>query len=419
MPGAASCAPEAAAPVLACHECGQLHRVMPLSPGNGARCTRCGALLYARHRTGLDGVLALYLTAAILLLIALGTRFITLNIEGQGETSTLWSGALALWREGMPPLATIVLLFVIVAPVVKIASALWILLPMWRGRRPWLAARVMWLVDRLRPWAMMEVYLLGALVAYVKLRDLAQVEMGVGVWALAGVIFAVAAADAALDDRSIWDRIQPQATLDAVRASAGSALLDCHTCGQLIAAPRAEAHAHCPRCGSALHRRKPDSTARSWALLLTAVILYAPANLYPVMTFVYLGSGEPQTILAGVNFLLHEGMWPLAALIFFASVLIPVLKILALAVLLTSVQRGWTRWARERTQLYRLVEGVGRWSMVDVFVIAILVALVQVGALATIVPGAGAIAFCLVVILTMLAAIAFDPRLMWDAADGR
>jgi paraquat-inducible protein A len=137
------------------------------------------------------------------------------------------------------------------------------------------------------------------------------------------------------------------------------------------------------------------------------------------MTFVYLGSGEPQTILQGVSFLLHEGMWPLAALIFFASVLMPVLKIVLLTLLLVGVQRGWTGGERRRTQLYRLVEGVGRWSMVDVFVIAILVALVQVGSLATIAPGIGAIAFCLVVILTMLAASAFDPRLIWDVRDAR
>lgn len=393
--------------------------MVDLPPGTGARCTRCGALLYARHRLGLDGVIALYLAAAILFLIALSTRFISLNIEGLGETSALWSGVTALWQAGMPPLAVVVLCFVVLAPVVRIACALWVILPLRLGYRPWLAVPLLSVLDRLRPWAMLEVYLLAALVSYVKLRDLAQVEMGPGLWALGAAIFTVAAAEAATDDREIWDRLQPQATLAALRRGAAGVVLDCHICGQLVAVPRAAAHPHCPRCHGALHRRKPDSLARAWALLLAAVIAYLPANLYPVMTFVYLGSGEPQTILQGVSFLLHEGMWPLAALIFFASVLIPVLKIVILSILLLGVERGWVGAERHRTQLYRIVEGVGRWSMVDVFVIAILVALVQVGSLATITPGVGAIAFCLVVILTMLAAEAFDPRLIWDVRDGR
>lgn len=416
---AAAVADDHGARALACHDCGRIHRVVKLRPGTGARCTRCGALLYARHGLGLDGVIALYLTAAILFLIAMSAKFITLNIEGLGETSALWSGVTALWRAGMPELAVVVLFFVVLAPAVRIGCALWVILPLWQGYRPWLAVPLMSALDRLRPWAMLEVYLLAALVSYVKLRDLAQVEMGPGLWALGAAIFTVAAAEVALDDREVWDRLQPQARLEAVRARPGRTTLDCHTCGQLVALPSGAEHPRCPRCHGVLHRRKPDSLARAWALLLAAVIAYLPANLYPVMTFVYLGSGEPQTILQGVSFLLHEGMWPLAALIFFASVLIPVLKIVVLTVLLLGVQRGWVGGERQRTQLYRVVEGVGRWSMVDVFVIAILVALVQVGSLATITPGVGAIAFCLVVILTMLAASAFDPRLIWDVRDAR
>lgn len=404
---------------VACHDCGQLHRVVELRPGAAARCTRCGALLYARHRLGLDGVIALYLTAVILLLIALSTPFITLNIEGLGETSALWSGVTALWRAGMPPLAVVVLFAVVLAPAARLICALWVILPLRLGYRPWRAVLLLATLDRLRPWAMLEVYLLAALVSYVKLRDLAEVEMGAGLWALAAAIVTIAAAEAALDEREIWDRLQPQATLAAARGRPGGVTLDCHTCGQLVVVPAGAVHPHCPRCHGALHRRKPGSLARAWALLLAAVIFYLPANLYPVMDFVYLGSGAPQTILQGVSFLLHEGLWPLAALIFFASVLIPVLKIVVLSLLLLGVQRGWVGGERPRTQLYRIVEGVGRWSMVDVFVIAILVALVQLGSLATITPGVGAIAFCLVVILTMLAATAFDPRLIWDVRDAR
>jgi paraquat-inducible protein A len=176
------------------------------------------------------------------------------------------------------------------------------------------------------------------------------------------------------------------------------------------------AHARCPRCRAHLHRRKPDSIARCWALILTAAILYIPANVYPIMTVISFGAGSPDTILSGVKHLIESGMWPLALLVFFASITVPVLKIVGLVLLLLTTQWG-TRWhLRDRTRLYRVIESVGRWSMIDIFMLSILVALVRLGALATVVPGVGAISFAAVVVTTMFAAMAFDPRLMWDSA---
>ena len=189
----------------------------------------------------------------------------------------------------------------------------------------------------------------------------------------------------------------------------------CHTCHLL--SPADAPHPACPRCGTPLHARKPDSLARTWALTLTAYILYVPANLLPVMTVTMSGRGEPDTILSGVKELLLGGMWPLALLVFFASVTVPVLKLLVLTYLLLSVHFK-SRWRpRERTILYRVTESVGRWSMIDIFVIAILVALVKLGSLATIDAGPGAVAFGGVVVTTMFAAMSFDPRLIWDAME--
>ena len=152
---------------------------------------------------------------------------------------------------------------------------------------------------------------------------------------------------------------------------------------------------------------------------MTAAILYIPANVLPVMTVISFGKGSPDTIVSGVIELLHAGMWPIALLVFFASITVPVLKLMGLVYLLVSIQRRSTARLRDRTLMYRIIEGVGRWSMVDVFMIGILSALVALGNLATIEPGAGAIAFCAVVIITIVAAMAFDPRLMWDVADAR
>lgn len=168
-----------------------------------------------------------------------------------------------------------------------------------------------------------------------------------------------------------------------------------------------------------MHARKPDSLTRTWALTLTAYILYIPANLLPVMTVTMSGRGEPDTIMSGVKELLLGGMWPLALLVFFASITVPVLKLLILTYLLISVQFRSQWRPRERTVLYRITESVGRWSMIDIFVIAILVALVKLGALATIDAGAGAVAFGGVVVTTMFAAMSFDPRLIWDAMENQ
>ncbi len=190
-------------------------------------------------------------------------------------------------------------------------------------------------------------------------------------------------------------------------------LTGCHCCGLLVSCPR-DGDLHCPRCGSRLHLRLPNSMARTWSLLVTAAMLYIPANTLPVMRTEYLGNDMADTIMGGVVYFLGHGDWPLALVIFVASILVPMLKMLALGYLLVSVHRRSTIRHRERTALYRLTELVGRWSMVDVFVVAVLAALVQMGKLASIYPGPGATAFSGVVILTMLAARAFDPRLIWD-----
>jgi paraquat-inducible protein A len=190
-------------------------------------------------------------------------------------------------------------------------------------------------------------------------------------------------------------------------------LAGCHVCGLVVRSVGVGAM-RCPRCRSALHLRKPASIARTWALLVTAVLLYVPANLLPVMRTAYLGKENADTIMSGVVYFLLHGDWPLALVIFVASVLVPLLKMMALVYLLVSVQRQSRIRHRERTVLYRVTELIGRWSMVDVFVVAVLAALVQMGNLATIYPGPGASAFAAVVVLTMLAAQSFDPRLIWD-----
>jgi len=201
--------------------------------------------------------------------------------------------------------------------------------------------------------------------------------------------------------------------------AAQAGLLSCHVCG-LVSRPGTGADdARCPRCHSRLHRRKPDSIARTWALLIAAYILYVPANLLPIMETRSLFGSQQDTILSGVVFLWVSGSWPLAAIVFVASIVVPLAKMIALTLLTASVQRRSAWRTQERTRLYRLVELVGRWSMLDIYVITIMVALVQIQSLASIQAGPAAAAFGAVVVLTMLAAMSFDPRLIWDGPGGR
>ncbi|HEY3231808.1 MAG TPA: paraquat-inducible protein A [Roseiflexaceae bacterium] len=202
------------------------------------------------------------------------------------------------------------------------------------------------------------------------------------------------------------------ATLSAARAG----IVSCLTCG-LLSRPAAVANpGYCPRCGAGLVWRRQHSVQYTWALLIAAAILYIPANALPVLGTTALGETEFDTIIGGVIFLYKTGSWPLALIVLIASIMIPLGKIVVLAYLLITVQRGSIRNSHERARIYRLVEFIGKWSMLDVFVDAFTVALVQLQPLMSVEPGLGVVFFMAVVVMTMLAAQSFDPRLIWDAA---
>jgi len=193
-------------------------------------------------------------------------------------------------------------------------------------------------------------------------------------------------------------------------------LQSCEDCGLVSRPARGAAEARCPRCGEEMAYRKPDSLQRAWAFLITAAICYVPANLLPVLTTTTATGSESDTILQGVILLWSPTGWPLSLIVLVASIMIPSAKILALAYLLVTVHRGSLKNNGQRIRLYRMVELIGRWSMVDVFVAAFTAALVQLQPLMSVTPGPGLLFFAVVVVLTMLAVEAFDPRLIWDAA---
>ncbi len=204
--------------------------------------------------------------------------------------------------------------------------------------------------------------------------------------------------------------------MNSTSSELGGRHAQCPTCYLLMAVPERfrDARLGCSRCGSKVHHRKPNSLSRTSALLLAAAICYIPANVYPILEITSFGYTQSDTIISGVIYLLLNGNIPLAVIVFVASVVVPIVKIILLSTLVISVRRRSQWRPRERARIYRIVEVVGRWSMVDVYVVTILVALLHLGSMASVVVEEGAIFFSVVVVLTLLAAQSFDPRLIWD-----
>lgn len=402
--------------LVSCKSCDLRQVVGALPLGGAALCGRCGDMLHRRPRVGLEVALALALTAFFLFVLANAFPLVTFSLAGRSQSGLLISGVIGLYREGYWELAILVGFTTILAPLLYLLGLLYVLIPLASGRRPWGLAPVFRVVLVLTPWAMMEVYTLGILVALIKLGDFGQVVPGVALFAFFCLAFVIVATNANLDREAIWDRAADPGVGRAQTHDAEGELWTCNACELLVRPAEGEggARSSCPRCGAALGRRKANSLARTWALLISGYVLYIPANLFPVMVIVSFGKQETSTIFNGVVELAQGGMWPIAALVFCASIVIPVLKLLSLTFVAASVQFRW-RWRPvDRTKLYRIVEGIGRWSMIDVFVISILVALIKLERVATIEPSLGALCFAAVVILTMFAAMSFDPRLIWD-----
>ena len=206
-----------------------------------------------------------------------------------------------------------------------------------------------------------------------------------------------------MDDLASTGRAEPLTAREA-------GLMTCRSCGRLERA----AVETCPLCSAVMHSRAPRSVQRVWAWLFAGIILYVPANLYPMLLTRTFGSEQQSTIIGGAVELVLYGSYGVALIVFIASVLIPVGKFVAIGILALGVTRGSRISPKRRMVLYEIVEFIGRWSMIDVFVVAILSALVQLGFVASVNPGPAAICFALSVVFTMLAAQAFDPRLIWD-----
>ncbi|WP_322004145.1 paraquat-inducible protein A [Paraburkholderia tropica] len=439
--------------LVACRHCDALYRKPRLQRRQSARCSRCSTALYRENAAQLDRIGAITVAALVTFLIAQSSPIIELDANGITSQSSLLGALVVLWREGMQSVASMVFCATFLFPLIEMVALLYVLLPLRRGIVAPGFNLMMKALRFVRPWGMLEVFMVGILVAIVKLVSIARVIPETALFAFAALTLMLAVI-AAFDPRGLWDVVDGLRARGADRSpsprhqhhqhdphdphdqhhqhrqhsegretpsptTAREAGLDCcHVCGQLEAR---QPHAHvrrCTRCDTPLHTRRPDALRRTWALLSAAAILYIPANVLPIMNTATLAHDRGDTILSGIVHFWLTGEWLIAAIVFIASIMVPLLKLSALGLLALTSQRRSTWRSAERTTLYRIVEFIGRWSMLDIFVIALTVSLVRFGSFGVVTAGPGAIAFGSVVILTMLASMQFDPRLIWDPVPG-
>lgn len=413
-----------------CGVCGQFQHVPHLKPGHVLTCARCGETLARRRKTSeIGGPLVFCLSSLALYIVLLVSPLMTLNVVGRENMVSLMSGPIEMARQGFGVIAILVALASVIMPGIVLVCMALILYGASRDVMPmWVRPLLTW-YEKLRPWSMIEVYVIGVLVAYTKLVDLALVTLQPGVFLLGGLMVMMAAMDSTFDAEMIWKHrsvIRRKGLglykSEGRRMPPEKHMLSCHACSlTFVARGPVDNEADmgdCPRCGQILRRRKRNSFQAALCFLVAAFIFYIPANLLPVMAFVKMGHGQPSTIISGVIQLWEAGLYFLALLVLFASITVPVLKVFLLALMIRCEHRGKAsrKSLKRLTGLYKVVVFIGRWSMIDVFMISILAAVVRFGFMASVMAELGVVFFAMVVVLTIFAADLYDPRRMWDAA---
>lgn len=393
-----------------CAQCGAFNRLPPLDQPGHHFCHRCDHRLYRHSPNWLNQALVYVATGLLLFVISNLYPFLSIHMADQTINTTLLSGVSALLARDEVLLAALVVLTIVLLPLLELLIFTYLLLSR-RNRYPWPGSSyLLAAVCRLQHWNMLEVFLLAVLVASVKLTSIAEVLPGPGLYCFLAVVLLLSAANVTINQRDLWEQIDGN---DYFVTCSDERMRGCTHCGALVGCSLSR----CPRCHGAVSRRIEQSLQKTWAFLAAALVLYIPANTLPMMFTTSLGKEQSDTIFTGAVYLLKTGQWPLALVVFVASILVPIGKIIVLIYLLLRAHRPTPVRLLHRTKLYRITQVVGRWSMVDVYVVILLMALVQFGIIANVEPGGAALAFGGVVVLTMLAAESFDPRLLWDGVE--
>nr|WP_239495293.1 paraquat-inducible protein A [Salinicola halophilus] len=405
----------------ACQECDLLVALPPLRPHECAKCPRCEHTLSYRHYRPAERSLALAITALMALAASVSFPFIRFEARGISNSIQLTDTASSMINFQEPFVGILVLLTIVVLPIFFLCAVIWLQIGLLRRAPLPRSRQIARALSHLAPWMMADVFVIGALVSLIKIAGMASVELGFSFWSFCAFALLLLWTTRSLDTDWMWFSLESEPLApegcETGRPAAEQGVTGCPTCG-LVNRLSHFGRGRCQRCREPLRFRAPHSVQRTWALLAAAVIFYIPANVYPIMNTASLGDESASTIVGGVLIFLSHGDWPIALIIFTASVVVPIGKMISLSWLCIVVKRREATDRRDkRLKLYRITELIGRWSMIDVFVVAILVALVHAGSLLSITPGPGALAFAAVVIITMLAANSFDARLIWDTRD--
>jgi paraquat-inducible protein A len=374
-------------------------------------------MLSASHTNANDRVIAFALTALVFLMLSFQFDFLTFSAQGQDRVVTLLESITVLSSDHFISLAILIFLSIIVIPALCLLSIVYVFISIRKERLFPYTKQQLKFIGHLEHWNMAEIFLIGILVSFIKITSLADVTLGLSFWCYVLFIISMTSSLLNLDKHQVWQTIKNKTNNSPapLKTVGKDDYLACHVCTSVTL----NSDNICKDCGSELHNRNKNSIQRTWALLVTSVVLYVPANILPIMHTNFLGEHTANTILGGVVVLWNHGSYPIALIIFIASVFVPIAKIIVLGWLSYSIQTRNEKSFKQKTKLYRITELVGRWSMVDVFVVAVLVALIKLGNIMSIYPGLGAVAFAGMVIVTILAAISFDPRLIWDPINMR
>ena len=398
-----------------CHECDWVADMPHLQEGEAALCPRCEHRLCERRSVGTQSEIAWGVGALFMLVLAMSFEFISFSTSGISHSIVFADTALALFNYDYAFLGALVFATTVFLPALYLLIILYIDTGLALKRElPGMGALAL-LLRPIAPWIMSDVFIIGVLVSLVKIVTLADIHIGQSFLAFCAYAVLMLRTIAGFDPEQLWDRIAGNTELPThVRAgqpAQAQGVTDCSACGVLFEFTESR---RCPRCGNRHVSFGMNRLQITWALLATATLLMIPANVYPILSTLSFGSADKQTIVGGAWYLAQHGSMPIAIIIFVASVVIPISKIIALGWLCIKAQARNVDDHHEKMQLYRLTEIIGRWSMIDVFVVAVLAALVQAGVFITITPGPAAVYFSGVVITTMIAAMTFDTRLLWQ-----
>lgn len=395
--------------IIACKHCDTLVKVSSLEQHQRAICPCCNNEVASFRQNQRQWLIAFSITALLFLGVSLFPSFVSFSQHGLIQDISLWEALFLLGEQYSPALAAIYGFTILAMPVTVCLLVLITNSSVWANLNPHNARKLAKLLSYITPLNLADIFLVAVLVSVFKLMSLADIGFGNGFWAYILFVLCFIELISLINEDEIWQRQQIQfqpALLHQGKSAQSQELKQCLVCGQLTRSDR------CPRCYAKANFRKPHSIQRAAAWMCTAVVLLIPANWLPIMNTVNLGNETLATIYSGIVVMWQDGSYPVAIIIFLASICIPIVKAAMLFYLLYQTQ--FCTNPKRASRLYRLLDVMGKWSMIDVFVVVILVSLVQLGSVLRVEPQIGIVFFTVMVLCQMIAVHSFDPRILWD-----